>query len=205
MVSVWLNDNRKVDIPLGWHEVTTELYQRLKEIEEPDIFKVFAVLINVEPEQLLQSKSEELEFTMYKVSEFIFYDEYFRNNPVPTEWKINHKTITIPQKIDAMTIQQNLMVRQKLTQIKFLEQGISYATAVYLQPFIDEGRFDSDRVPEIEKELLKMPIEDTFPIGFFLLNRLRNFGNDGRMLLLQTRVSLMSSVSRYRRWRNSAS
>lgn len=200
MLTIYVNDS-KVKVPLGWHEVTTELYQKIKSIEDPDYIKIFAAVIGMDEAAVSESNREDLEVAMYQVASFAFVEEEFRNDPIPSVWKIADKEVRVPQKLEAMTIEQNLLLRQRLAQSKFLEQCISYAAAVYLQPLVDGGKFNSERVPELEARVLSMPIEKTFPVGFFLLNRLQNFGKSGRTRWLLTRVFWTNFVKRWRRWR----
>jgi hypothetical protein len=199
MLTIYVNES-KVRVPLGWHEVSTELYQKIKAIEEPNIIKLFSAVIGLDEAVISESRREELELAMFQVASFAFTEEDFRNDPIPSVWKISDKEIRIPQKLEALTIEQNLLLRQRLTQTKFIEQCISYATAVYLQPLVDGGKFNAERVPELEAIILSMPIEKTFPVGFFLLRRLQNFGKSGQMRWLLTRIWLTNLRKRFQKW-----
>jgi len=60
---------------------------------------------------------------------------------------------------------------------------MSIVTAIYLQPLYDkkyyglkESLFDFHRAKELEKHILKLPITEVFPIGFFFLKQLRSYG-----------------------------
>jgi hypothetical protein len=200
MISVRVNDY-KLKIPIAWHEVSVELYQKLKSIDEPDIVKVFSVVTGLESFEILESKKEELEVAMYTVSSFAFTEEYFRNDKMPSVIRILDKEVRIPQKLEAMTIEQNLLIRQKLIGLKFIEQGISYCTAVYLQPLIDGGKFNAERVPEIESAVLMMPIDEVFQVGFFLSNRLSNYGRSGAGHYQRVLIWWMNFRRKLKKWR----
>lgn len=202
MIKARINGKR-IDLPSGWHEVDTETFQRIKSIEEPDIISLFSAVAGFDHQMVAQSDDIELELAMYQVTSFIVNtngEEYFRKAEPPHFFEIVGKKVAVERNLEAMTIEQNLVVRQRLIQLKFLEQAISFVIAVYLQPKID-GKFDLNRAKEIEKDVLKMPIEDTFPIGFFLLNRLQTFGKNGVRLWLHHLTSWMSSNTRWPKWR----
>lgn len=174
-------NGKRINLPSGWHEVDTATFQRIKSLEEPTIISVFSAVIDYDHQTIAQSGDLELELAMYQVCSFILNpvtEEYFRKAEPPKWFTIEGKRVTIEKNLESMTIEQNLVVRQKMTSIKFLEQAISFAIAVYIQPKID-GKFDIDRAKQLEAAVLAMPIEDTFPLGFFLLKRLQNFGRNG--------------------------
>jgi hypothetical protein len=185
MIKAKIN-GRPINLPSGWHEIDTETFQRIKSIEEPTLISLFSAVAGFDYQLVAESSDMDLELAMYQVTSFIVNtagEEYFRNAEPPQYFTIQGKQIKIEKNIEAMTIEQNLVVRQKLANLKFIEQAISFVISVYLQPKID-GKFDLNKAKEIEKEVLKMPIEDTFPLGFFLLNRLQTFGKSGVRLLL---------------------
>lgn len=201
MIRATINGKR-IDLPSGWHEVDTETFQRIKSIEEPSLIALFSALAGFDYQAVAQSDDLDLELAMYRVTSFIVNgsgEEYFRKSEPPSSFTISGKRVTIEKNIEAMTIEQNLVVRQKLTGLKFIEQAISFVIAVYLQPKID-GKFDLNRAKEIEAEVLRMPIEDTFPLGFFLLRRLQTFGKSGVRLWLLPLNWWMNSSRRWPRW-----
>lgn len=51
------------------------------------------------------------------------------------------------------------------------DEAISFAVAVYLQPFYDKAEFDLDRAKNLEQFILQMPIKEIYPVGFFLLTK----------------------------------
>lgn len=196
---VWIND-KKVNVPVSWEQVNTGLYQRIKSIEEPTILKIFGCVVGMDFQDVAQSTREDLEDAMYTVASFVFSEEYFREFSIPKTIKIDGINIDIPTNLEALTIEQNLLMRQKITNSKFLEECISYACAVYLQPKIDGGLFNSDRLPEIEQAIQRLPIEETFPVGFFLLRRLKRSGKSGLLRYNLLRTWWMNLVRRSQKW-----
>lgn len=198
MISIKVNE-KDINIPIGWSEVSTELYQKLKSVDEPTVVKLFAVICGMKDAEIADAKNEELEMMIYNLSSFVFSDEYFRYYKTPDYITIDGKDIQLPKNLESMTIEQNLIVRQRLSNCKFLEELIAFCTAIYLQPKIDNSIFNQERAKEIESRLLQMPIDQVFPIGFFLLNRLKNSGKSGQMRWLLTRLLLMNL---YKKWQN---
>jgi hypothetical protein len=58
----------------------------------------------------------------------------------------------------------------------YFDAMISTACAIYLQPLIDGGEFNADRVAQVELELMEKPILQFYPVGFFFLKQYQNFG-----------------------------
>lgn len=201
MIRATIN-GRRIDIPSGWHEMDTETYQRIKSIEEPTLISLFSAVVGFDYQAVAESSDSDLEFAMYQVTSYIVNtagEEYFRKADPPQFFQIGGKRVEVEKNLEAMTIEQNLVIRQRLTNLKFLEQAISFAIAAYLQPKVD-GKFDINRAKELEKDVLRMPIEDTFPVGFFLLSRLQTFGQSGARLWLLRLIWWMTSSKRWPRW-----
>lgn len=201
MIKARINGKR-IDLPSGWHEMDTDTYQRIKSIEEPTLISLFSAVVGFDYQAVAESSDSDLELAMYQVTSYIVNtagEEYFRKADPPQFFQIGGKKVAVERNLEAMTIEQNLVVRQKLASLKFLEQAIAFVIAVYLQPKVD-GKFDVNRAKELEQEVLRMPIEDTFPIGFFLLKRLQTFGKSGVRLWLHRLTSWMNSNKRWPRW-----
>lgn len=182
-----VNKKERIECPTCWEECTVEVFQRVYANckEGDDLIKIFSALTGLPYAQVSETKADELELELYRAVAFVLYDEErFRYIERPDTIKILGKTITIPKKIESLTVAQNFHVRSKMIGAKNIETLISFATAVYLQPLIDESKFDLSRAKEIEKEILKMNIFDIYPIGSFLLGKLKKSGSVGLPSLL---------------------
>lgn len=198
MVILNVNDG-KVKCPVCWEEVSTRTYQNIKALKEPTLLHVFSKLVDIELNDISQSRSEELEVALYQVSAFVYNQpEYFRDLPPPDDFKIGGKVVPVPKKLERLTLEQNLFLKSKINEGDVLEQHISLATATFLQPLVT-GRFNSDDVFSLKNEVDEMLIEKTFPVGFFFLKKLMNFGAGGYRLLFQLRlVRLMMNWQKLR-------
>lgn len=179
MVTIRVN-GKTYKCPTSWFDTTTGQYQRIKSVKEPDILKLFCVLIGCDFDEIASSRLPSVERAMWDVAKYVLTEpEYFRSMPIPDSIRIDGVRYKIPKKIDNLTIQQNMIIRQALAQPDVsLEQLISLAMATFIQPIID-GKFDVEKSRELEKRIQEMPIDETFPIGFFLLNRALTFGRVG--------------------------
>lgn len=186
---VEINDTKKV-CPICWEETTTEEYQGVKAVRELDLLTAFCGLNSLPFAEVAETSSDEIDSVLYQCASFVFnQEEYFRDLKPPTHYKLGGKTVMVPTKLGSLTIMQNLIIRQAMSKPNTcLEQLISIAVAVFLQPLVDEGKFSYDRAKELEKEVLKMPIEKTFPVGFFYLSKLNNFGRFGLLAWFQNKL-----------------
>jgi hypothetical protein len=171
--------SQRIRVPENWNEVTVEQFQRLvKEYDGKDWIKLFSILANQEYDYIYNSTDSRIEATIYQTIEYFLYNKIeFEKLEMPGFIMYNSRQIEIPKKLGKLSIGQNIQARQSLAEMKDLKEGISIMTAIYLQPIIDKKPFDHLRAIEIEQDVLKMSIVAIFPVGFFLLKRMKNYGN----------------------------
>lgn len=179
-------NNEKIECPICWEEMDTATFQRIYNAEDiVDPVKVFSLLTNTHYDAIMEDRSEELELTLYQVTSFVYTQaQAFRESPVPVVMRIGERIIMIPKNLESLTIGQNMHIRKAMSEAKNLESLISLACAVYLQPLIDNDKFNFERAKEVEKSILALSIYETFPIGFFFLKKLNESGRNGLRLWL---------------------
>ena len=163
-------------IPESWAGVTVDQYQRIVKLEKNDIIGLFSILCNVNYKLLHDLVDPYVENNLIRCTSFV-QDQSFKTGSIPTWMHINGRDIKVP-KVDGLTIGQSIHIRQKLEEVEMYEQTISLATACYLQPLYDQEEFDYESALELEKEILKMPITEIYPLGFFLLNQMMSGGGN---------------------------
>ncbi len=166
---------RGIFVPDKMDQVSTDTYQRL--VSVTDRFEAYSVISGIPRGTLERLISPDLEQALANSLTLIKSDQSFKDKPVPKRIVIDDVEIKIP-KIEGLSIGQSIHVREHLETCKFYEEAISLTVAVYLQPFYDGLPFDLDQALELEQEILKLPITQTYPIGFFLLSLMMNNGND---------------------------
>lgn len=185
MLALSINDEL-LNCPVCWAEVDTGTYQKLRSKNKLTLFDAFCVLIGRQYDNIDESQSELLESSMYQACSFVFNEkEYFRDIKHPTEITVSGVKVKIPTKLERLSIEQNLHIRSAMfDQNKCFEELISFVVCIYLQPLVYKSKFDFEKAKELEEEILKLPIEETFPIGFFYLSKLKNFGSIGLLYYL---------------------
>jgi hypothetical protein len=181
-----------VKVPSSWNEVTVEQFQNwMREWDKQDYLQAFGLITNTKVDAIAESKSSRLEASIYQTIAFMFDPNWNWNDlKLGKELRLQPMwmdaedrncwmpiTVKIPRRVGRFTIGQSIQARKSLEGVKDLREGMSIVTAIYLQPLIDNGKFDMLRVIEIERIILKMKITDIYPIGFFLLRRLTSSGN----------------------------
>lgn len=200
-------------VPDCWAKCSTDTFQKMvtdwepeKEIKDRDRVKLYAILCNQPYDLLSKHQDPHLDALLWEASRFVFEEHAdFENLPLPKYLETHGKHILIPKKLGALTIGQNIHVRQAINSGKDPNGLISLVVAVYLQPLIDSvvgngkekaGQFNYERALEIEERIKLLPIKVTYPIGFFFLKKLRPFGT--RLwwsLRLTTRRRILSVLS----------
>lgn len=193
---------REVKCPDSWAATSTYHYQNLmREWDGKDLVKLFAILTGENLQTIANTHDFILEEALLHATNYVYTEpQAFKNSPVPEAFIFHKERITIPKKVEGFSIGQSIIIRQRLDEVKTYDELISYALAVYLQPKIDGGDFDSDRIESIEAEILNMPITETYPLGFFLLNPLMRRGVSGwkivRLLVIRYLKQLFKGGNR---------
>jgi hypothetical protein len=193
-------NGKKNSCPTCWETVATRKYQRMvKEWnwQEPDEAKrdyghLHSILTDTD--YVFKDLTPEMEVTIGNRLQWFIDTPFPRYNKLPKLFVIGDRAVEIPKNVGDLSIGQNIMMRQVIDKSNYLEENIARAIAIYLQPKLDKSRFNVDRVNELEKEILEMPIHRTFALGFFLLKRANGIGS-----------KLMRILSRIlnNRWRSS--
>ncbi|MEY4931159.1 MAG: hypothetical protein RI909_1883 [Bacteroidota bacterium] len=183
---ITLNGERK-EMASSWMELSTKHYERLvpelsKPVEQRDYFKIFQILTDTDFKGY--EPTLENEVTIWNAMKWIVEEQFQFSEALPKVLSFKDQIITIPNKIKALSIGQNIALKQLLERSKFMDESISSAVAIYLQPLIDGTKFNSDRVSEIKKEVESMPVYLIRPIGFFLFKSVYPHGN-GRVSFWQ--------------------
>lgn len=196
-------------VPNSWATCSTGIFQEItqwdsdKPVQDKDPIKLYSILTGLSYEKISSSTDKALEAALWESSRFVYEaDSDFYRAPVPDVLKFSGKEYTIPKQMGRMTIGQNVQLRQQMRFGKDSSLLLSLAVAVCLQPDIDaraeggkmvKAPFDFDRALEIEKEIKSMPITEIYPVGFFLLSRLKPFGKGFFWrLLLKIRMKLQN-------------
>lgn len=200
MITLVVNGDSK-ECPVTWAETSTDIFQNIFSTKLENQVEVFSILTGTNYTSVLEDDDEDLDTTLYQVTAFVFNEpQDFRERPVPAAVKLAGKTVMIPRNLSALTVGQNLHIRQAMATAPNLESLISLACAIYLQPLVDGGKFDYARAKELEQEILKLPIYTTFPIGFFFLKKLNNSGRRGVLASLRSSLRRMRNGLRSMRW-----
>jgi hypothetical protein len=199
-----VNENLKVECPSCWENTKLKHFQGVARdcVTGDSNIKVFCALTGAAYNAVEESNSEDLDAGLYQAVAFVTNQpQTFRDVAAPNYIKLRGKNILIPREIQRLTVGQNFQMRVEMSKAKNLESIISIAAAIYLQPLVDESKFNFERAKELEAEILEMNIFEIFPIGFFLLNRLNSSGKSGipsllRNLLARIKRMLPTRLSR---------
>ena len=182
MVRIRLTTGQNINCPDSWGTCSTEIFQNIaakwepkKPIKERSRLELFNIMVGMELTG--EEDDMDLEAAIWECTRFVYEEAIdFKSLPLPVSIKIGDKTIMIPKDLGRVRIGQNIHVRQELQNTTDPNTIMSIIVAIYIQPLVDGGHFDFHRAKEIEKIILQRPITEIYPIGFFLLKRLRSYG-----------------------------
>lgn len=184
--------------PGGWVELTLGQYQSIykdwnieKEPHERDYFKLLEILCGFHDPNVTPEKEE----AIYQLTRWVNEDPITYSREVPKSINLDGRVIEI-EKVEELSIGQNILVKQALDKAKYLDECISTALAIYLQPKYDGEKFDLKKAQRLEAELLKMKASELYGLGFFLLNRALKRGRISPMRWSLTRSNLINRLRR---------
>jgi len=190
------NDNI-IKVPQSWAETTTGLYQRyVKEWDKVDRIKLFCIQTGYDEALVRSAVSEKLDQIIDDCTDYVWYNPMdFEKLPMPKVVIVGNRTILIPKDIEELTIEQNLVIKDALKGCVDLRELLSFAFSVYIQPLYDDAPFSLNSAKVLEGMVKEMSILDVYPVGFFLLNRLKRRGRSGFLSWRQVIRPLMLNVN----------
>lgn len=193
MVTITLN-GKKHACPSCYEELKTRHYQRMisewdmeKPIVDRDFFKLFCILTDTQFTSL--HSTAENEVTIWNAIRWTIEQHFEFRDDMPKVLQIGDKILDLPRNVGSLSIGQNIHLRQILDKSKYLEENLSIATAIYLQPYYDNTKFDFDRAVELEKIIAEMPAYLIKPVGFFILTNALTPGKTRGINWLRTLIS----------------
>ncbi len=182
----WLPDD-KSDPPKIKPCQTWQFIKMASEWDGSDLVQLFSILSGMEYKALRDTHDYVLEEQLLNATKFVYEEPMaFKEAKVPHWITINSRQVRIPAHIGGLSIGQSIHVRQALDKVKTWEELLAFVVAIYIQPIYDEADFDYHRAMELEQDILKLPITETYPLGFFLLKPLMKYGQS-----TMTRLSLL--------------
>lgn len=209
MTPIRIND-KPYECPSCWEELKTRQYVRIlkewepeKDIADRDYFKLLSIL--TDSNYATMDPTIENQVTLTNLLGWVITQPFKLKQELPKVLRIGDKVIDIPRDPSELSIGQNIHLRRDfIDKSTILEENMSIATAIYLQPMIDNSKFNLSRAKEIAKEVDEMPIYMIYPVGFFLLIRASKFGLPPKRNWLQVPISQARKLSRLlRRWQRS--
>lgn len=198
MISIRVNGEKKL-IPACWEEVTTEQFQKLLTAwNREDILSCFNILANTDIVDVDQTDDASLSLAIYQCVAFVWNSQPDFRDDKPTETlTVDSVVYNVPVKITNATMAQHLHILNALRKGKFVEENVSLAAAIYLQP--QGQKFDLDKALELKKKLDNMPAYLVYPVGFFFLSKLSIIGTFGLPSLRQIKIILTKNVKRFQK------
>lgn len=197
---VHLNGNRH-EIADCYENLKTRHYQRIisewdqdKEITERNFFKLFCILADVNFKEFHATAENEL--TIWNAVKWMIEQPFNFSKEVPKYLKIGEKIVDVPERIELLSIGQNIHLRSEIEKLPCIEAGISMAAAIFLQPVYDEGKFDFTKALKLKSLIDEMPAYLIYPIGFFLLQSALPTGKNGTNGSKNPKISLISRLGR---------
>lgn len=162
------------DLTLGQFQDIYAKWELEKPVEERDFYKLFCIL---NPRFSEVKHSPENEEAVWILTSWVILEAipYSKEN-ILKMITIYGKQIELPEKIGQLSIIQNVVLIQLLEKAKYLEECLTMALAVYLQPLFDGKKFSLKRAQELEKLVRQLPASEVYGTAFFIVKSAQRNG-----------------------------
>jgi len=200
--------SREMKIATEWYDVTFAqlilLYQHASAIKS-DLAMLFTVLSSKTNEPIGDENTPESLYwcwvhadfnsVMKKVvplTAFALLEYNWDAVAVPKTISFDDQEIKVSLQLDMCSFGQKVVAGQALKNYKgrIANDSLAEVVAIYLQPVIDKGKFDVDRIDEIKLKVLSMPARIVYPLAaFFLHNWKASKQNTQKIAALRSRLN----------------
>jgi len=161
-------------IPTAWEELTLQQSFDLEGLI--DRLEMYSIITKIPLKELDALKGDEM--AVYSATQFLTNPPDWAKLPKPKAVFINGKRCRIP-KIAKETLGQKVIISSLIASEKDLHVLIPKIVAVYLQPVYSGGKFDRDKLKEVEKYLLDSSCVEVYAAAWFFFLKsinLKKFG-----------------------------
>jgi hypothetical protein len=157
----------------SWSEITFGEWKQLNKTK--DNLKILEILTGL-PEDKIQRLSEKSQFNLSVAISFISKPLKIEDYKAPEEFKINQrKKIPYVQDIKEKEYGQKIYFQHLLTEHSQDEQKImEESVLIYSQPYIDNDRFELDRLDQLKNSLDNVFFVDLYSIAIAYSKQLKN-------------------------------
>lgn len=160
-------------LPESYHEVSFKQFEKLRIIEDPEsLIDTLNILTGLSPDlwEIASANMVEAE---------IIPRILYLHNPFPTAFilpdqiQIRGKWYDKPGDIGGNTLAQKLALEKACK--KANKEGLNdidlypYVVALYMQPIVDGGTFDSSKVDALAEDIKECRVGEIFPLAAFFL------------------------------------
>jgi hypothetical protein len=176
-------DTITATVPEHWGEVTLKQVLQLETEwtgESKDMIGLLSAFTG-ENFQTLENAKGNLWEPLFQVLSFVFNAPQWKKLKKPKTVTLGNKQVKPPTNLQLEAFGQKVMALQSITKEGSELDKIPQILAIYLQPAYD-GKFVSDRIPDIKKLVMNMKAYEAMPFGIFFLKKLlrqRTFGRTG--------------------------
>lgn len=179
--------------PSHWGQMTMRTYVKLgKEWNDNDILRAISIVTGCPYPTLYNMPDDKLDSILVAFA-YLKVDPKFKDLKVPELVGlpgVPANAFVMPKKVTHFSIGQNMLVRRKMAEVELIDEAVAYALAVFSQPALNDGKFDSEKVDELEQYYLDSLCNDIYPAGFFVLGHV---AKRGTTLLQRIALTLLPS------------
>ena len=171
----------KITAPHSWRELNLKQLIDIEntELQKNGLTKLFSIICGVEFADIVNSTDKTMFKKVTDVCSFITSPPDWKRIECPDYIEFGGKNRKVKMDVSKLMHGQIELITEIGRNKKNLLELIPRIIAIVMQPSIDEGDYNGDRVEEIEKEVLESSGLDAYGLGSFFFQRLERFLNIG--------------------------
>ena len=164
------------EIPTAWEELTLQQSFDLEGLV--DRLEMYSIITKIPLKDLDAMKGDEM--AIYSATQFLTSPPDWGKLPKPKAIHVNGKRCRIP-KIAKETLGQKVIISSLIASESDLHVLIPKVVAVYVQPAYTGGKFDRDKLKEVEGHLLQSSCVEVYAAAWFFFLKSTNLMKFGTL------------------------
>ncbi len=202
MIEITINDNHRVLVPSKWSEISADQLVRIEQTDKDDILSLFSILTGLNLDIVTNARDKQLEAAVFTCVAFIFAPLDWKNLKHSSHLNFRGKLYKVPTDFNKMMLGQKILLGQLALNQEEMVNNIRKSVAICMQPTIDKGKYNEERVLKITEQLKKENGLEVYTLSKFFFRNLGGSFNTGKVNLQTSQSQRVRTGKLYQNWLN---
>jgi hypothetical protein len=193
-----------ISAPHSWEEINVEQLLSIEneKFQKNGLTKLFSIICGVEFGAISNSTDPTIFERIADVCSFVKTPPNWKSIPCPEFIEIGFESYKINRDVSKLMHGQLELLTELGREKENLLELMPKIVAIIMQPVIDAGDYNGERVDEIEKKVMKAPALQVYGMASFFFLKLANFLNFGMTNSIEYQRLTIRKRTYYSDWLN---